>query len=69
MLAFLLGALAAPFFAAQKMIVPELLGEDEALVGRANALFQGATRITMLLGPVLGGILISVVSAPCGARR
>jgi predicted MFS family arabinose efflux permease len=63
-LAFLLGALAGPFFAAQKVIVPELLGEDEALVGRANALFQGATRITMLLGPVLGGILIATVSAP-----
>ncbi len=63
-LAFLLGALGAPFFAAQKVIVPELLGEDESIVGRANALFQGATRITMLLGPVLGGILISVVSAP-----
>jgi predicted MFS family arabinose efflux permease len=63
-LAFLLGALAGPFFAAQKVIVPELLGEDEALVGRANALFQGATRITMLLGPVAGGILIATVSAP-----
>jgi len=63
-LAFLLGALAGPFFAAQKVIVPELLGEDESLVGRANALFQGATRITMLLGPVLGGILIATVSAP-----
>ncbi|HKY23887.1 MAG TPA: MFS transporter [Gaiella sp.] len=63
-LAFLLGALAAPYFAAQRVIVPELLGEDETLVGRANALFQGATRITMLLGPVAGGILISVVSAP-----
>jgi predicted MFS family arabinose efflux permease len=62
--AFLLGALGAPFFAAQKVIVPELLGEDEAIVGRANALFQGATRITMLLGPVAGGILISIVSAP-----
>ena len=63
-LAFLLGALAGPYFAAQKVIVPELLGEDEALVGRANALFQGATRLTMLLGPVLGGILIATVSAP-----
>ena len=63
-LAFLLGALAGPYFAAQKVILPELLGEDEALVGRANALFQGATRITMLLGPVAGGILIATVSAP-----
>ena len=46
------------------MIVPELLGEDEALVSRANALFQGATRATMLLGPVAGGVLIAFLSAP-----
>jgi MFS family permease len=62
--AFGLGAFGAPYFAAQKMIVPELLGEDEALVSRASALFQGATRMTMLLGPVLGGVLIPVFSAP-----
>ena len=63
-LAFLLGALAGPYFAAQKVIIPELLGEDEAVVGQANALFQGATRITMLLGPVIGGVLIAAVDAP-----
>jgi MFS family permease len=62
--AFALGAFAAPYFAGQRIIVPELLGEDESLVGRANALFQGATRVTMLLGPVVGGILIAAVSAP-----
>jgi len=61
---FGLGAFGGPYFAAQKMIVPELLGEDEELVSRASALFQGATRVTMLLGPVAGGILISVASAP-----
>src|SRR5262249_25149307 len=61
---FALGAFSAPYFAAQKMIVPELLGEDEQLVTKAAALFQGATRVTMLLGPVTGGILISLASAP-----
>lgn len=59
-----IGALSAPYFAAQKVIVPELLGEDEGLVGRASALFQGAARATLLLGPVLGGVLIGVLSAP-----
>jgi predicted MFS family arabinose efflux permease len=63
-LAFLLGAFGGPYFAAQKVIVPELLGEDEALVGKANALFQGATRITLLLGPVAGGVLIAALDAP-----
>ena len=61
--AFLLGALAAPYFASQKVIVPELLGEDEKRVSEANALFQAATRTTLLLGPALGGVLIGVMGA------
>jgi MFS family permease len=61
--AFALGALAAPYFAAQKVIVPELLGEDEQRVSEANALFQAATRTTLLLGPALGGVLIGVLGA------
>jgi MFS family permease len=63
-LAFALGAVSAPYFAAQKVIVPELLGEDERRVSEANALFQGATRVTMLLGPVIGGVLIAALDAP-----
>jgi len=61
--AFTLGSLSAPYFAAQKVIVPELLGEDEQQVSEANALFQAATRTTMLAGPVLGGVLIGAIGA------
>jgi predicted MFS family arabinose efflux permease len=61
--AFALGAFSAPYFAAQKVIVPELLGEDERHVTEANALFQAATRTTMLAGPVLGGVLIGAIGA------
>jgi len=61
--AFLLGAFAAPYFAAQKVIVPELLGEDEQLISEVNALFQAATRTTLLLGPALAGVLIGVIGA------
>ena len=63
MLALLLGALGAPYFAAQRVIVPELLGEDESTVGQANALSQGAIRTTLLLGPPLAGVLIGVFGA------
>jgi MFS family permease len=63
-LALALGAFAAPYFAAQRLIVPELLGEDEGVLTHANALFQGAIRVTMLLGPPLGGVLIGVMGAP-----
>jgi predicted MFS family arabinose efflux permease len=61
--AFALGCLSAPYFAAQKLIVPELLGEDEKRVSEANALFQAATRTTILLGPVVGGVLIGLIGA------
>jgi predicted MFS family arabinose efflux permease len=61
--AFAIGVCAAPFFSAQKLIVPELLGEDERVVTQANALFQGAIRTTMLLGPPLAGVLIGAIGA------
>jgi MFS family permease len=58
-----LGALSSPYFAAQRIIVPELLGEDEKVVQHANALFQGAVRTTMLLGPPIAGVLIAAFNA------
>ena len=61
---FALGAAGAPYFAANRLILPELLGEDEATVSQASALFQSATRITLLLGPVTAGVLIGVIGAP-----
>jgi predicted MFS family arabinose efflux permease len=63
-LAFALGAAGTPYGAAQRIVVAEVLDQDEASVERANALLQGATRITMLLGPALAGILIAAVGAP-----
>jgi MFS family permease len=63
LLALLLGILGAPYFTAQKVIVPELLGEEEATISQANALFQGAIRTTLLLGPPLGGVLIGLIGA------
>jgi MFS family permease len=62
-LVFAASAFAGPYFAAQRVVVPELLGEDTEVVGRANALLQGATRITLLLGPAVAGVLIGVIGA------
>jgi MFS family permease len=62
-LAFLLGVLVTPYFTAQKVIVPELLGENEETISHANGLFQGAIRVTLLLGPPLAGVLIGFIGA------
>jgi fucose permease len=63
-IAFVLGALATPYISAQRVIVPELLGDETEPVARANALFQGATRVSMLGGPALAGVLIGFIGAP-----
>jgi MFS family permease len=43
--------------------VPELVGEDERALSEANALLQGAQRITLFLGPALAGVLIATIGA------
>jgi predicted MFS family arabinose efflux permease len=63
-IAFVLGTASTPYMAAQRLVVAEILDEDEASVQRANALLQGATRFTMLGGPALGGVLIAAVGSP-----
>ncbi|WP_369386581.1 MFS transporter [Streptomyces sp. CG1] len=61
---FAIGAFYAPYAASQQAILPGVVGEDERLLGRANAALQSATRLSVLLGPVLGGVLISLFGAP-----
>jgi predicted MFS family arabinose efflux permease len=63
-LVFMIGALSTPYFAAQRSIVPELVGEDEVMVGKANVFLQSAQRVTMLLGPATAGVLIALLDAP-----
>jgi predicted MFS family arabinose efflux permease len=63
-LVFAIGALSTPYFAAQRSIVPELVGEDEVMVGKANVFLQSAQRVTMLLGPATAGVLIALLNAP-----
>ena len=63
-LVFAIGTLSTPYFAAQRSIVPELVGEDEVMVGKANVFLQSAQRVTMLLGPATAGVLIALLNAP-----
>ncbi|HET9285916.1 MAG TPA: MFS transporter [Gaiella sp.] len=58
------GCFLAPYFASQRLILPELVGDDEHVVAQANAVVEGANRATSLLGPAAAGLLIAGFSAP-----
>jgi MFS family permease len=60
---FFIGCFIAPYFASQRVILPELVGDDERTVGQANAVVEGAQRATSLLGPSAAGVLIAIVGA------
>jgi MFS family permease len=58
------GCFLAPYFSAQRLILPELLGDDERTVALGNALLEGVPRLMALLGPAAAGVLIAVLDAP-----
>jgi MFS family permease len=62
-LVFAIGAFGTPSFVSKAAILPEIVGEDEGVLGEANALLQAAMRIALVLGPVLAGVLIGLVGA------
>jgi MFS family permease len=62
-LAAAIAAFVTPSFAAKTSLLPELVGEDERVLSEANALLQGAQRITLFLGPALAGVLIAAFGA------
>jgi MFS family permease len=62
-LVFLVGCCIAPYMSASSVVIPELVGEDEATVAQANAAFEGVQRATSLLGPPIAGLLIGVIGA------
>ncbi|MGH3070761.1 MAG: MFS transporter [Gaiellaceae bacterium] len=63
-LVFALGCFMAPYFAAQRVILPELVGEDETTIAQANSVLEGGTALAGLAGPALAGILIPFLGAP-----
>ncbi len=63
-LVFALGCFMAPYFAAQRVILPELVGEDERAIAQANSVIEGGTAFAGLAGPALAGILIPFLGAP-----
>jgi MFS family permease len=61
-LTFAIGTFAAPYFSSSRLIIPEVVGEDERLVAQGNAILGGGNMITQIAGPVLAGVLIAATS-------
>jgi MFS family permease len=57
------GTFSCGYFAAQRSVLPALVGEDEQRLAQANGLVEGTTNITNLAGPALGGVLIAALGA------
>jgi MFS family permease len=60
---FLIGAFTAPYFASQRVIIPELFGDDETTVSKASALLGGATQLPLVAGPAFAGALVAWAGA------
>jgi MFS family permease len=63
-LVFLMGCFLAPYYASSRLVLPEVVGEDEQLVAQGSAFVQAVQQLTQLGGPILGGLLIAWISAP-----
>jgi MFS family permease len=61
---FVLGVFMPPYFASQRVVLPELVGEDERLMAQGNSAIEGGTGIAGLCGPALAGVLIPLMGAP-----
>ena len=49
---------------AQRLILAEVVGDEESVVARVNAYLDGAQTTAPLVGPVLAGVLIAALGAP-----
>jgi predicted MFS family arabinose efflux permease len=59
--ALLFGLADAFFFPAQSSIVPQLVDKDQLQMG--NAIIQGTATLSLFLGPLLAGVMISWIDA------
>ena len=60
--AFAVGCFTAPYISSSRLVIPEVVGEDERLVASTNAVVAGANQITQIAGPVLAGVLIAATT-------
>jgi MFS family permease len=59
---FAVGCFSAVYQPSSRLILPEVLGEDERLVAQGSAILGSGQQLTQILGPVLAGVLIAATS-------
>lgn len=59
-----IGVFSVPYAAASSSLLPEIVGEDDRQVARAQAALQVAIQTTGVVGPVVAGGLIPLLGAP-----
>jgi MFS family permease len=59
---FAVGCFAAPYYSSARLIIPDVVGEDERVVAQVNGILGGAGMVTQVLGPVIAGVLIAATS-------
>jgi predicted MFS family arabinose efflux permease len=57
-LVFSLGILGVPYYASQRLVLSDIVENDEQAVAQGNSLLEGTTEVTTLVGPALAGVLI-----------
>lgn len=58
----LTGAVQAPYLAAQRLLLPQVLGDSEEAVVAANSLLESATWTARFAGPALAGVLLALMA-------
>jgi MFS family permease len=59
---FAVGCFSAVYQPSSRLILPEVLGEDERLVAQGSAILGSGQQLTQILGPVFAGVLIAATS-------
>jgi predicted MFS family arabinose efflux permease len=60
---FAISTFATPYFSSTRLLVAEILRDDERGVAQANSLLEGTIQLAGFAGPALAGVLIGTLSA------
>lgn len=62
-LVFVIGTFTVPYGTSQQLLLADVVGDEQQTLAQATSVLQAATRLTLLLGPPLAGLLIALIGA------